>query len=273
MKGNPVGYGFGTYRYESARPAWLTTETQLTHNAYFQIGVEAGFLGLLFFLAFLALWLYEMVRGCYLPLRPVSFLRMSGVMAGFYLLLEILSRFAHVEIFPTNSFRIVALGGVGLVMVLRRGLPQDGKPRQQAKHPPRLHHRRGDLPAWPTTCLRATSTASALASPLSSLMGLGLIQATDGIAPEFIPPLPRGCGSDRKCRRRLAAPSRSGFVEMLRARGRFERDTGLSIRASSPSESQDNLDQAGKLADLAVSLAPFDGENWRLKGNCRPGVV
>src|SRR5204862_536544 len=35
IKSNPIGYGIGTYRYESARPGY-TTETQLAHNTFLQ---------------------------------------------------------------------------------------------------------------------------------------------------------------------------------------------------------------------------------------------
>lgn len=51
---NPVGYGIGTYRFQSARPG-TTTQTQLAHNSFLQLGVETGVLGLTGFLVFLAL--------------------------------------------------------------------------------------------------------------------------------------------------------------------------------------------------------------------------
>jgi O-antigen ligase/tetratricopeptide (TPR) repeat protein len=268
MKGNPVGYGFGTYRYESARPG-LTTETQLTHNSYFQMGVETGFLGLLFFLAFLGLWLFEMVRGCHLPLRPISFLRMGGVMVGFYVLLEILSSFAHVEIFPTNTFKIVALGGVGLVWLYVE------ISRKMANLANKQNILRACIIAAVICCLADNLFESDLycfgiGVTAFILMGLGLIQATDGIAPEFIPPLPRVVGvSGSICVALLLL--HGGVVESLRARGRFERDSGLSLPIQSR-ESRDDLAEAGRLADLATSIAPFDGENWRLKGNVDPGM-
>ncbi|MEQ1822134.1 MAG: O-antigen ligase family protein [Fimbriimonadaceae bacterium] len=54
MTMNPVGYGVGTYRFQSARTG-TTTQTQLAHNSYLQLGVETGVLGLTGFLVFLGL--------------------------------------------------------------------------------------------------------------------------------------------------------------------------------------------------------------------------
>ncbi len=54
MTMNPLGYGIGTYRFQSARTG-TTTQTQLAHNSFLQLGVEAGALGLTGFLVFLAL--------------------------------------------------------------------------------------------------------------------------------------------------------------------------------------------------------------------------
>lgn len=268
MKGNPVGYGFGTYRYESARSG-LTTETQLTHNSYFQIGVEAGFLGLLFFLAFLALWLYEMVRGCYLPLSPLSFLRTGGAMVALFCILEILTRFAHVEVFPSTTFKIVAVAGVGLVWLYVE------VSRKMANLANKQNILRACIIAAVICCLADNLFESDLycfgiGLTAFILMGLGLIQATDGIAPEFIPPLPRIAGVTGSVIVALLL-LHGGIAETLRARGRYERDTGLALGGYSP-EAQSHLAEANRLASLAVNLGPFDGENWRLKGTVDPAM-
>lgn len=62
IKGNPVGYGVGSFRFESSRPG-LTTQTVYAHNAYLQLGVEASFLAPLLFLVFVAFWAYVAYRG------------------------------------------------------------------------------------------------------------------------------------------------------------------------------------------------------------------
>lgn len=62
IKENPVGYGIGTFRHHSAKPG-LITQTQLAHQSYLQIGVEAGVLGLLAFAAALLLSLIDVFRG------------------------------------------------------------------------------------------------------------------------------------------------------------------------------------------------------------------
>ena len=41
IKENPIGYGIGTYRFQSARPG-NTSETKLAHNSFLQLAVEAG---------------------------------------------------------------------------------------------------------------------------------------------------------------------------------------------------------------------------------------
>ncbi len=263
MKSNPVGYGFATYRFESARPG-LTTETQLTHNTYLQIGVEAGFLGLLFFVSFLVLWLYEMIRGCYLPLRPISFLRMGGALVGFYLVLEILRRFAHVELFPTPTFKIVALGGAGVVWLYVEAS------RKMANLANKQNILRACIIAAVICCLADNLFESDLycfgiGVTAFILMGLGLIQATDGIAPEFIPRLPRAIGVSGSVLVALLL-LHGGVVETLRSLGRFERDSGLSLPLTSQ-ESVEDISKSNQLAESAIALAPYDGENWRLKGN------
>jgi O-antigen ligase len=57
----PIGYGIGTYPFESARSG-LHTPTQMTHNAFLQLTVEAGPLALVFLLAAGAMWTLQMFR-------------------------------------------------------------------------------------------------------------------------------------------------------------------------------------------------------------------
>lgn len=58
----PQGYGLGTYRFYSARPG-LTTQTQLAHNSYLQLAMEASPLALVAFLAFLVVVAGQVFRG------------------------------------------------------------------------------------------------------------------------------------------------------------------------------------------------------------------
>jgi O-antigen ligase len=62
MRENPIGFGIGTYRFWSARPG-LTTQTHLGHQAFLQLGVEAGVLTPLILGIFAVLWLLRICRG------------------------------------------------------------------------------------------------------------------------------------------------------------------------------------------------------------------
>lgn len=53
MKASPLGYGPGTFRYESGRSG-IVPRTVLAHQSYLQIGFENGALGLLAFLGLIA---------------------------------------------------------------------------------------------------------------------------------------------------------------------------------------------------------------------------
>jgi len=273
MTSNPLGSGMGTYRFLSAKPG-LTTETQLTHNSYLQVGVEAGLLGLVFLLAFFGLWLFEVVKGCYAPLRPISFLRIGGVIVGAFLALEILSIFAHVEVFPTKTLMIGALFGVALVWLYVE-----------------LFRKPANL-AMPQNMLRAAIIAAVvgmlfdnmLESGLYSygvgvcaflIMGVGLVQAADGVAPEFIPKVPRILAGVAAA---LAAffVLHAGVVEMYRSRVRDERQTANSLGIQS-TEGTQALELANSNADAALNVIPFidqaDGETWRLKASLEPSYI
>ncbi|RYG37627.1 tetratricopeptide repeat protein [bacterium] len=62
LRANPVGYGLGAYRFESARSG-LTTQTVLTHNAFLQLGTEASVLAPLVLLTLGGWWLWLVLRG------------------------------------------------------------------------------------------------------------------------------------------------------------------------------------------------------------------
>lgn len=59
---NPMGYGLGTFRHQSAKPG-LVTQTQLAHQSYLQLGVEAGVVAMLLFLACLFQSAFEALKG------------------------------------------------------------------------------------------------------------------------------------------------------------------------------------------------------------------
>lgn len=58
----PYGYGLSTYRFYSARPG-LTTPTQLSHNSYLQLAMEASPIALLGFVGFLIMLAKQVFRG------------------------------------------------------------------------------------------------------------------------------------------------------------------------------------------------------------------
>jgi O-antigen ligase/tetratricopeptide (TPR) repeat protein len=80
IKDNPVGYGIGTYRYQSAKPG-NTTETKLAHNSFLQLAVESSPAATVALIVFLVLCAYEMLKGsrC-LPEKP-NMLR-AGIFAA-----------------------------------------------------------------------------------------------------------------------------------------------------------------------------------------------
>lgn len=62
IKDNPMGRGLGTFKNHSSRPG-LVTQTQLAHQSYLQMGVEAGVLGMALFLVALLVSLGDVLRG------------------------------------------------------------------------------------------------------------------------------------------------------------------------------------------------------------------
>ncbi len=266
IKANGLGYGIGTYRFHSGKPG-LTTETQLAHNSYLQIGVEAGVLGFFVFLVFLVAWLLEVVRGCRAPITLKSLMRIGLVAMGSFLLFTIVGRFSHVEVFPTTSQKIVgSLGFAALwtyVELFRRS--------------PNLTSAQNVLRASLIAAIICMLLDNMLESGLYSfgigitafaILGLGLVQAPDGIEPQYIPkPLRAAAGVLAF----LIAVFllHAGAVETLRARGRYELNSAVAEGLGSP-PAQEAIKDANDIADKALNLAPFnydqiDGENWRLK--------
>jgi putative inorganic carbon (HCO3(-)) transporter len=268
MKENPLGYGVGTYRFESAKPG-LTTETQLAHNTYLQLGVESGFLGFFAFLVFLGAWLLEVVRGCYMAIRPISILRAGGIVVLAFLLFTIVGVISHVELLPSTKWKMAGACGFGVVWLYVEFF----------RKAPNLTSGQNVLRAAIIASIICMMADNLLESGLYSfgigfcvflVLGLGLVQSADGIAPEYIP---RGLRAVTGVGAFLIAIVllHGGAVETLRARGRYE----LSIANSTQVGSTDNrnaIQNANEIADKALSLAPFgidemDGENWRLKAN------
>lgn len=77
-KMNPLGWGPGTFRYESTRPG-LVPSTHLAHQGFLQLLAEMGFVGLGVFVVFLLMWLLEMFRG-----KPESDLGKMSLKAGVF---------------------------------------------------------------------------------------------------------------------------------------------------------------------------------------------
>ena len=61
-KDRPIGYGLGTYRFESSRPG-ITPQTHLAHNTYLQLAAEASPIATLLLVAAAGLWFYQVFRG------------------------------------------------------------------------------------------------------------------------------------------------------------------------------------------------------------------
>lgn len=80
IKESPMGHGLGTFRYHSAKPG-LVIQTQLAHQSYLQMGVEAGIPGMLLFVAGLGLCLIEVLRGSR-SLPPENGILRAGILAA-----------------------------------------------------------------------------------------------------------------------------------------------------------------------------------------------
>ncbi|MEX2243815.1 MAG: O-antigen ligase family protein [Fimbriimonadaceae bacterium] len=79
-KRQPVGYGVGTYRFNSARSG-LNEQTQLTHQTYLQVLVEGGWLALIGIVGLAVVWTLRMFRGASALSQERNLLR-AGVFAA-----------------------------------------------------------------------------------------------------------------------------------------------------------------------------------------------
>lgn len=113
VKENPIGYGIGAYRFESARTG-LTTQTQLAHETYLQLMVEASPLatGLLFL--FSGYWLWLVLRGARKMPTEANLLR-AGVISA--VLAVSLHNFVDSDHYYFGiGLCIFSLMGIGLVL-------------------------------------------------------------------------------------------------------------------------------------------------------------
>jgi O-antigen ligase/tetratricopeptide (TPR) repeat protein len=184
----PIGYGVGTYRFESARPG-VTTQTLLTHNAYLQLATEASLVAPLLLLGAAVLWLVHVCRGSRrLPFEQ-NMLR-AGVIAA------VLAVGAH-SLIDSDLYYY----GVGLTTFM--------------------------------------------------LLGVGLLLASDSVAPENVPVGVRRAGAVGAAGLAVLMLY-AGYVDLQRAllRGSL---MGGDVAAS----------RAG--ATALGTLAPYDGEAWFLR--------
>ena len=96
IKDNPMGRGLGTFKNHSAKPGRVT-QTQLAHQSYLQMGVEAGVLGLALFLLALSVSLTDVLRGSRSLPRESAALRagLLGALASMAVHSAIDSDFSH----------------------------------------------------------------------------------------------------------------------------------------------------------------------------------
>ncbi len=122
IRERPIGYGIGTYRYESGSPG-ITPQTHLAHQTYLQLGAEASPLAPLFLLAVAGLWFYHVFRGARKTPVPQNLLR-AGVIAA------VLAVGAHSLIDSDFSYYGVGLAtfmllGVGLLLSVDAVAPEN----------------------------------------------------------------------------------------------------------------------------------------------------
>ncbi len=190
---NPVGYGLGTYAFESGRPG-RTTQTKLAHNAYLQLGAEASVAAPLVLLALLGYWFYLMLR------RPGSAPPEQSILRA-----EITAAVAAIAVhsFVDSDFYYF---GIGLCVFI--------------------------------------------------LLGVGLLVASDAVAPESLPaPFRRLCAAMAVVV--WVAFLYGGVIETLKAELRGNALTG-------------NLADAKSNAEALAAIAGIDGEAWELRSQLEP---
>lgn len=80
MRRQPVGFGIGSFAYESARPG-LVTKTHMAHNSYLQLGAEASPLAPLALLVAGVVWCARFLKGARRASPEAGWLR-AGVFAA-----------------------------------------------------------------------------------------------------------------------------------------------------------------------------------------------
>lgn len=80
MRRQPVGFGIGSFAYESARPG-LVTKTHMAHNSYLQLGAEASPLAPLALLAAGLTWCVRFLKGARKVSSEAGWLR-AGLFAA-----------------------------------------------------------------------------------------------------------------------------------------------------------------------------------------------
>jgi O-antigen ligase len=80
IKERPLGYGIGTYRFESARPG-TTTQTVFTHQAFLQLAAESGVVVLILLAAAGAFWSRGFLRGTRGQSDEIGILK-AGILAS-----------------------------------------------------------------------------------------------------------------------------------------------------------------------------------------------
>lgn len=255
---NPVGTGVGTYRFSSAKSG-LTTQTHLAHESYLQLGVEAGWLGLLFLPVFIVLWLLEMVRGSFKAPDGWSVLR-TAVFE-----LALVGLLARAHLLENRALAAAALVGGFLLW----GFIELSRGRAKVSNDQNL------LRAAVIAAVGAVAVDNLFESGLYSfgigwcffaLLGVGMLLAVDGVAPELVPRAPKLCAVGGAILVALIL-LHGGIVEAVRARTRYERSEALKFP---PSEAPVAYARAADLAKLAVSLNRGDGESWRLVASVTP---
>lgn len=249
---NPIGTGIGTYRFFSAQSG-LTTQTHLAHETYLQLGVEAGILGLVMLPAIVILWLREMLRGTYRKLGAINWVRVCLFTVAVSLLL------VAVRQFGPNLITVICVGGAFLYW----------RTIECYRGPAKVTRDQNILKAAIIGAIGSSVADNLIESGLYSfgigwcffaLLGLGMLLAVDGVAPEVVPKSFRWTGFGIAALVGLGI-SYCGVVEAYRSRGRFERDRSR------------DYPQALRFAQWAISLNGADGESLRLAASVTPSAT
>jgi hypothetical protein len=112
MMRNKVGYGMGTFRYESSRPG-LVTPTHFAHESFIQLATEASWAAPICLLIAGVLWLWEMLKGLRKTPGHLGILRVAIVSA-------VVASACHNMLFDSDFYQFGI--GVSFFMLLGVGL-------------------------------------------------------------------------------------------------------------------------------------------------------